>query len=158
MSHSPSAYFCHTLSILDTSSHWDETEFVLMRIHSPFCDLHSLFEKSIGRSCSPQWNYGNMRDDDVLVITTAWPSHPAASWCFMDGVGSALAKSFISFYVGCSQKLSVQHQLYLQSISELLTQSLLVMQLLLKVLWQRTRIMLCIYLFFSKTHFGQLMA
>lgn len=31
--------------------------------------LHFLFDKSI-TSCLPQWNYENMRDDNVIVITT----------------------------------------------------------------------------------------
>lgn len=148
MSHSPDVYFS------DFRLHGSieiKLEFVPIRIQSPFCDFHLLLDMSVSPSLSPlpQWNYGKMRDDNVIVITTAWPSRPAASRCFMDDADSISAKSFISVFVDCSQKLSVQHRLYLQSVSDLLAQSplkvsdySLFMHLFSEVLRLRERVML----------------
>lgn len=79
---------------------------LLIRIQSSFADFHSLFNKSISSSCAPltQRNYGNMTDNNAIVITTAWPSWRAACQCFMDDSDFICGKSFISVFVDCGQK------------------------------------------------------
>lgn len=80
---------------------------LLMRIQSSFADFHSLFNKPISSPCAPltQRNYGNMTDNNAIVITTAWPSWRAACQCFMDDSDFICGKTFISVFVDCGQKL-----------------------------------------------------